>query len=344
MFSLMMPIVALAPSFAVFVAARALITFALNGEWSLGSMLVAETWPAHLRGRVISINRATWCFGASFAGAIAGLVAGTWGWRTAVMVPGVIALFAIYIRATCPESPYWVRAQDRKRRIAHTLAAGGTLSAEDQAWHTKADKVGIRQVFMPDVLPATLVAIFVACCSCCIYGTVGAWMPLYLSSEKHWSTAEYSTFYVFWGFVGFFGLCAAGWLADKIGRRVGFIALLIWGAVFMTLWVYAASNLWLWIFGLAWSFGFLGFWGPSTTLTAEVFPTRIRGVANGVVWFIGFFVGFVLWPFATVALQQATGSFALAFLTIPVFMVAMAVGVWFTVPEHAGKELNAIAV
>jgi hypothetical protein len=59
---------------------------------------------------------------------------------------------------------------------------------------------------------------------------------------------------------------------------------------------------------------------------------------------MGYFVGFVLWPFATVALQQVTGSFALAFLTIPVFMVAMAPGVWFTVPEHAGKELNAIAV
>ena len=42
---------------------------------------------------------------------------------------------------------------------------------------------------MPDVLPATLVATFVACCRCCIYGTVGAWMPLYLSTEKHRSTA-----------------------------------------------------------------------------------------------------------------------------------------------------------
>ena len=71
MFSLMMPIVALSPGFSVFIAARALSTFAMNGEWSLGSMLVAETWPPHLRGRVISINRATWCFGASFAGAIA---------------------------------------------------------------------------------------------------------------------------------------------------------------------------------------------------------------------------------------------------------------------------------
>ena len=28
----------------------------------------------------------------------------------------------------------------------------------------------------------------------------------------------------------------------------------------------------------------------------------------------------------------------------PVFMVAMAFGVWLIVPEHAGKELNAIAV
>jgi hypothetical protein len=35
------------------------------------------------------------------------------------------------------------------------------------------DKAGIRQVFMPDVLPATLVALFVACSSCCILGTRG---------------------------------------------------------------------------------------------------------------------------------------------------------------------------
>jgi hypothetical protein len=120
--------------------------------------------------------------------------------------------------------------------------------------------------------------------------------------------------------------------------------MLIEGAVFMTLWVYTDSHLLLWVFGLAWSFGFLGFWGPSTTLTAGVFPTRIRGAANGVVWGIAYFVGFVLWPFVTVALQQSTGSFALAFLCIPLFMIAMAIGVWLSVPEHAAKELNAIIV
>ena len=94
---------------------------------------------------------------------------------------------------------------------------------------------------------------------------------VYLSTEKHWSTQEYSAFYVCWGIVGFFGLWLTGWLADRIGRRVGFIAMLIQGAIFMTLWVYTDSHILLWVFGLAWSFGFLGFWGPSTTLTAEVF-------------------------------------------------------------------------
>ena len=269
------------------------------------------------------------------------------GWRFAFAVPAVVALIAVYVRAKCPGvrrtgcACRTARPGSRVPRLGGWRCAG----AEDQEWVSKANRIQLRQLFLPDMRRNTAVATFIAWgFSTTIYGTVGGWMPLYLSTEKHWSTAEYSTFYVLWGLVGFFGLCTAGWLADKIGRRVGFIALLIWGAVFMTLWVYAVSNLWLWIFGLAWSFGFLGFWGPSTTLTSEIFPTRIRGVANGVVWFIGYFVGFVLWPFATVALHQATGSFALAFLTIPVFMAAMAVGVWFIVPEHAGKELDAIAV
>jgi MFS family permease len=344
LFSLLMPVVALSPTFSVFVIARSIVGFALNGEWSLGSMLVAETWPARLRGRVISINRAAWCFGASMAGAITGIVAATWGWRTAVMVPGVIALLAIYVRATCPESPYWVRAQDRRTSVRAALRQGEPVSEEDRAWFLKADTVGIRQVFMRDMLPSTFVALFVACCSTCIFGTVGAWMPLYLASEKGWSTAEYSAFYVSWGIVGFFGLWSAGWLADRVGRRAGFIVTLLEGAVFLIAWIYSDSRLLLWIFGLAWSFGFLGFWGPSTVLTAEIFPTRARGVANGVVWAIAYFVGFVLWPFVTVALQQATGSFKLAFLCIPAFMVLMAIGVWLWVPEHAGKDLNEISV
>jgi MFS family permease len=42
LFSLLMPVVALAPSFAVFVVGRSVVNFALNGEWSLGSLPVSR--------------------------------------------------------------------------------------------------------------------------------------------------------------------------------------------------------------------------------------------------------------------------------------------------------------
>src|SRR4051794_18653687 len=97
LFSLLMPVAAVCTTFAAFVAARSVINFALNGEWSLGSMLVAETWPAHLRGRVIGINRGTWCFGAALAGAVATWIIADYGWRVALAVPAVVALIAVYV-------------------------------------------------------------------------------------------------------------------------------------------------------------------------------------------------------------------------------------------------------
>ncbi len=343
LFSLLMPVLAWSTGFVMYVAVRSAVYFALNGEWSLGAMLVAETWPARLRGRVISINRGTWCLGASLAGGIATFVAATWGWRAACIVPAAIAMLAVYVRARCPESPYWVRLQDRKRRIAEARAHGTPLAGEDRAWVAKATRVPLAQVFAPDMRRNTAVATFIACCSTIIYGTVAGWMPLFLAQERHWSTAEYGTFYIWWGLIGITGLVASGWISDRIGRRAAFYAMLAEGALFLTLWVYASTDLELWIYGLLWSVGYLGFWGPSMILTSEVFPTRIRGIANGFVWAVAWVVGFILWPFVTVYLQQRTGSFQLSFLVCPVVMAIMAAGVFLFCPDHAGKELDTIA-
>jgi MFS family permease len=196
LFSLMMPVLAICTTWAAFVAVRCVVNFALNGEWSLGSMLVAETWPARLRGRAIGINRGTWCFGAALAGVVATFIIADFGWRFAFAVPAVVALIAVYVRAKCPESPYWVRMQDRKARIARAQARGLALSAEDQEWVSKADRIQLSQLFLPDMRRNTAVATFIACCSTTIYGTVGGWMPLYLSQERHWPTATYGQFYI----------------------------------------------------------------------------------------------------------------------------------------------------
>jgi MFS family permease len=199
LFSLCMPLMALSPSFWVFVAVYGLAWFALSGEWAIGSMLVAETWPARLRGRVISADRSTWGIGAALAGGIAAYIITNFGWRCAFISPAVVALIAIYVRIKCPESPYWVRTMYRKRRIRERHGHGLAISAEDQAWFTKADKVRIRQLFLPDMLHNTILATFVAISSVVSFSTVRIWMPLFLKEEHGFSAAAYGNFYIWWG-------------------------------------------------------------------------------------------------------------------------------------------------
>jgi MFS family permease len=344
MFSLMMPLVAIAPNFAFFVFAYCVVRFALNGEWAIGSMLVAETWPARLRGRILSANRAAWGVGAALAGTITAVVVGDWGWRAAFILPVVVALLAVYVRLLCPESPYWVRTTDRKRRIRGELAAGRAISAEDRAWFSKADKVGIRQLFLPDMRRNTVLATFVATANVVAFSTVGLWMPLFLKEAHGWTTAEYSSFYIAWSLIGVAGIAGAGWIADVFGRRLSFVIMLVQGAVFLTLWIYAEDRTALWILGMLWSIGFLGIWGPATTYTAEMYPTRVRGVGNGFSWGVAFLVGLVLWPFVSVWLRETSGSFHTAFLLIPIIMLAQAAVMWRYSPENAGKDLDAIHI
>jgi MFS family permease len=112
----------------------------------------------------------------------------------------------------------------------------------------------------------------------------------------------------------------------------------------MTWWIFATDKTTLFVLGILWGWGFLGVWGPITTYTAEMFPTRIRGVGNGFAWTVGMFAGYVLWPFVSVWLRELTGSFQAAFFLIPVIMVVQVIIIWVYSPEHAGKDLDQIAV
>jgi MFS family permease len=343
-FSLTMPLVALAPGWGSFVAAYSIVRFALNGEWAVGSMLVAETWPARLRGLVLSADRSAWGVGAALAGVLVTFIVTLWGWRVAYVLPAIVALLAVYVRLLCPESPYWVRTQDRKQRIRDRKAAGFALDEDDRQWIAKTEQPSWRQLFLADLVGNTVMATIVASLALVSYSTVGMWMPLFLSQQHGWSTAEYGTFYIWWALFATTGFWAGGWMIDRFGRRLGFAILLIEAAVFMTIWILAESKIALWVLGLAWSWGFIGVWGPVTAYTAEMYPTRIRGVGNGFSWAVAFLVGAVLWPFVSVYLRQTTGSFAAAFLLIPATLLALAAIIWFYSPEHARKDLDAISV
>ena len=346
LFSLLMPVVALSPTFTVFVIARSIIGFALNGEWSLGSMLVAETWPARLRGRVISINRAAWCFGASLAGAITGIVAADLGLAHRGHGAGRDRAAGDLRARDLPQiallgahpGPQEARARGAGARRAGERGGPCLVPQGRQGRHP----AGLHARHLARD-PGRAVRRLLQHLHLRHGRRLDAALPVDRESTGRRRNTAPSTSS---GASSASSACGspAGW-PIAIGRRVAFIALLLEGAVFLTAWIFteqppAAVDLRP---GLELRLpGLLGARAPCSRRRS--FRPAIRGVANGVVWAIAYFVGFVLWPFATVALQQPTGSFKLAFLCIPVFMVAMAIGVWLCVPEHAGKELNKISV
>ena len=59
----------------------------MNGEWAVGLMLVAETWPARLRGLVLSVDRYAWGIDAALAGVLVTFVVTKSGWRAAYPIP-----------------------------------------------------------------------------------------------------------------------------------------------------------------------------------------------------------------------------------------------------------------
>ena len=297
------------------------VRFALNGEWAVGSMLVAETWPARLRGFVLSVDRSAWGVGAALAGTIVTFVVTVWGWRSAYILPAGDRA----ARGLCPPAVPGIallgpHAGPQASHPEHAGDAGHALTAEDREWIDKARQPGIRQLFLPDLRRNTLMATFVASMALVSYSTVGYWMPLFLAQQHDWSTAEYGSFYIWWALFSTLGFWLGGWMIDRLGRRLGFAVLLLEAAFFMTIWIFADGKLALWLLGMAWSFGFIGVWGPVTAYTAEMYPTRIRGVGNGFSWSVAFFIGVVLWPFVSVWLREVTGSFVAAFLLIPVIL------------------------
>ncbi|HEX3450219.1 MAG TPA: MFS transporter, partial [Isosphaeraceae bacterium] len=198
LFSLAMPLVALSPGWGSFVAIYSIVRIALSGEWAVGSMLVVETWPARLRGVVVSVDRSAWGVGAALAGSLVTFVVTEWGWRAAYVLPVAVALLAVYVRLLCPESPYWVRTQDRKHRIRERQSAGFALDEGDRQWIVKTEQPSWRQLFLPDLRRNTVMATLVASLALVSYSTVGLWMPLFLSQQHGWSTAEYGSFYIWW--------------------------------------------------------------------------------------------------------------------------------------------------
>jgi len=270
MYGCLTGVCALSTNIWMLVAFRALTGLGLGGEWSAGSALISETFPAEHRGKALGIMQAGYAIGGILAAAFGGMIVENFGWRWIFVVGALPAFLVFYVRRNVPESQVWLDYQAKKK--------AGIVDQEEKP------KAKLGAIYIPKIIVGILFASFI----CSYSWPMGTFMATYLATPvdgggagqtiTHASQLQISLF------VGaLIGYIVFGYVADKIGRKKTFIIWMIPAIVVSMCQVYFATiSLTLYIvfaflngiFGTGMIAGF----GP---ILNEMFPTNLRGFAAG---------------------------------------------------------------
>src|SRR5207302_2877225 len=86
---------------------RSLLGLGLGGEWSAGSVLVAESWSPEHRGKAIGLMQSGWAIGYLLAALFSAAILPVYGWRALFLIGILPALVAVWIRRSVPEPEIW---------------------------------------------------------------------------------------------------------------------------------------------------------------------------------------------------------------------------------------------
>lgn len=295
---------------------RVFVGLGMGGEWSCGSVLVAETWPAQHRAKAMGIMQSGWAIGALIAAALSALILGSYGWRVLFLIGALPAIAAFFIRRTVEEPPLW---RERKR--------------EPSRWSEMFSRTFIRRTVIATLLSSSVLI---------AYWGVMTWLPAFLASpvEKGGAglTVTKSAAWLILLQIGaFFGYISFGWFADRFGRRLTFTAFMIAATAVVPIFAYGArSALTLLIIGPLVGYFCHGYFSLFGAMLAELFPTRFRASAQGFCYNAGRLASAAA-PLAIGAAAQKHGL-ALAIAVDATFFAVGAVLVWL-LPETKGAEL-----
>jgi sugar porter (SP) family MFS transporter len=139
----------LAAHFTGFVMWRMLGGYAIGLASGISPMYIAEISPAHLRGRLVSLNQLAIVVGILLAQVANWLIArpvpagataheilmswnGQWGWRWMFVVTAIPSLMFLTATFLVPESPRWLAAQGRNQQALAVLERLGGRSYAEQ--------------------------------------------------------------------------------------------------------------------------------------------------------------------------------------------------------------------
>jgi len=313
---------AVAPNEHVFAMWQMLARAFAGAEGTVALVILSEEVDAGVRGWAIGLLSALVSVGYGLAAlAFAGINVMPYGWRGLYALALIPLVLIIPLRRVLPESRRFEREERSGERPRSVLAP---LKALFRAYPTRL---------------AMLVAVG-------FLGNLGGnaagfFFPKYLQEAHGWSPGDVSRLYFLGGGLGILGNIVAGRMSDRFGRRrMGSLFFLL--APFLTIWLYSTrSNLVIPIWVVELFFDVAG----STIVTAygvELFPTSYRSTAGSALAVAGT-TGGALGLFLEGVLYRATGSHWVAVCCLTIFWMVAPVVMFFSFPETAGRELEAIS-
>jgi MFS transporter, putative metabolite:H+ symporter len=349
---------ALAWSVASLVVLRFLVGLGLGAELPVASTLVSEYAPPRIRGRVVVALEAFWAVGWTISALIGFLVVPTsdHGWRWALALGALPALYAAVVRSKLPESVRFlesrgrhdeaeaaVRRFERSARLVPTDRTGAPSSTETAGAtpaHTAPDlgaaRPGVAALFAPGFGRRTVAAWVVWFAVNFSYYGAFIWLPTILVAAGFPLVRSFGYTLVI-TLAQLPGYASAAVLVERWGRRPTLAAFLAGSAVAAALFANAGGTGAVLVAGMLLSFFNLGAWGALYAVTPELYPTRLRGTGAG--WAAGVGrIASVIAPLAVPPLREAGGTGLLFGVFAAVFVVA-ALGA-LALPELRGTTLE----
>jgi MFS family permease len=320
-YSVFTALTATSGSVAELVLWRVLVGIGMGGEWSAGSVLVAETWPARHRGKAIGLMQAGWAVGYLLAALAAAVVLPSLGWRALFALGLLPALLAVWIRRRLEEPAVWRAHAGPRARLGHAL----------------------RTLARPPYRARALRATGMATVLLFAYWGLFTWVPTYLAGPVAKGGAGLGVVKSL-GWIAcmqggaLLGYVSFGFLADRWGRKPTFAAFVLGAAAVVPLFgLSARSETTLLLLSPLVGFFGHGYFSMFGALLSELFPSDVRGSAQGLCYNVGRAAS-ALAPWAIGALADRHGI-GTALTVVSLFYLAGAVLVR-GLPETRGTELT----
>jgi putative MFS transporter len=322
-------------------AFRFLAGIGLGGMLVVDPSMLAEYLPPQRRGRFLVFLDFFWPVGLLLATGLSWLflvqVGGDWGWRYLFLAASFPAFLAFVARLTLPESPYYLARKGRTdeaaavlRQITGRQVDAGALEAPTETASSVRDLVSERLRGTSALIVLVWIALNIS------YYGLFLWLPFVLQDREQFSIDVYLllTLSALSQFPGYF---TSIWLVERIGRKPTLAAFLFLGGVSAYAFAIADSAP-----ALAAALFFVGFfnlgaWGAVYPYTAELFPTRLRSSAFGMVEGVGKGAA-IGGPYLFGALIDWTGSTVWS-LTFVALVMAAGAGVVLFGRETKGQKL-----